>query len=188
MRQGLPFTVYSFIMLFICGILPLLGILVLNLIILCAIKSSKKNKKQAKKHVSQKKRRLATKHLQGESPAAQADVSTIPAARIKSGTDHVHNENDVNINIAGDNKKANQEKQLTIMTVVMTTAFFFCITPYYARALFLVIDMPKSITRRWINVLARILILLNSAINFFIYVMTGSKFRSDLVTFFSIKR
>ena len=50
------FTVFCFVMLFIAGGLPLLGILIMNLITVCVIKSPKRKKKQRRPHSSQKRR------------------------------------------------------------------------------------------------------------------------------------
>ena len=189
---------YSFFVLFISGILPLFGILVMNLIILCAIKPKKSKKRQAKNRATQKRSRLGsvshTETSQMDSADGDSAISTISRSgsilRSNLETDPICGVDEVDISVrqAGGKGKEKTEKQLTMMTVVMTTAFLVCVTPYYIRTLLLaLVDVQNRIVIDWTNTVARILIVFNSAINFFIYIATGSKFRSDLVNLFRVK-
>ena len=179
----------------------------MNLIILCGIRSSTKNKKQVKKRDAQKSR-VATitiypSHVQTEkttisTPAAsiapgtdpvcssddvsismkqgrrnekypkltmkcasqkrcqlatvsqiidsrldsrdiQTEMKTIskPIANFTPGTKPCSSTDDTDLGTKHDRRKEKLQKQMTLMTVVMTTAFLFCITPFYIRALFL---------------------------------------------------
>ena len=79
-----------------------------------------------------------------------------------------------------------REKQLTVMTVVTTLAFLICIMPVHIFKLaVLVTGRNNSIHTNvtlWARMIRYNLMVLNSGINFFLYTMTGSKFRSDLMT------
>ena len=191
------FNVFSFVMLFIAGGLPFLGILIMNLVIVCVIKPTKRKKKQRKHRGSQKKRRLAhTPEIielkclpKTYCSDGQPEISTItePTASIGPVTSPVCNMDDVNISINEDRNKISKiQKQLTIMTVVMTAVCFFCITSYYSRAVMGVVRVENCI-KDWIHLLGRLLLVFNSTINVFIYIMTGSKFRSDLITVLCMK-
>ena len=179
---------YRMISLFISGILPLFGILIMNLIILCVIKSSKRSKKkQPRKRNSSK--RWAVSEASTSTSHHHTELSTISSLHDKALGHGECAVDDVDIRIKQDSKTVKRENQLTAMTVVMTVAFFICVAPYYVRAwLGASPYLGNVIVRSWASVIVRNLLLLNSAINFFLYAMSGSKFRSDLMTLFQIKR
>ena len=83
-------------------------------------------------------------------------------------------------------KDNNKERQLTIMTVVTTIALLLLTLPKYAhQVVFMNIDWTISGHRS--AFVTHALYILNSGINCFLYVMTGSKFRSDLRTLLQCK-
>ena len=307
-------TVYSFIMLFFRGILPLLGILIMNLVILCAIKSQKRRTTAVVSHykVLDSQRNLADGQIEmsiistsaggitpqanpassveetaistdpasivpeiatspdpacsaeetvispnpicsaqeiaistnpvcivpeiaispnpvcsveeiaihpnpassveetaiSTNPASSAEeiaISSNPACSVEEFTisniskltankpepNPVCSVDDVDIIITQERKIKNNQKQLTIMTVVRTTATFcvLCVTPFLLRSFYVyfAFQVQQNTVKDCINVVSLNLTALNSATNFFIYFMTGSKFRSDLMTLFSMK-
>ena len=190
-----PRQVYMRVMFIINGVLPLSGILIMNLIILCAVKSSKKITRQpSKKRNMHKNPTLNTGSQRtpgDQDPQIPNNVptggpNTVPPEQLALDT------KDVDIKINNNQMATKREKLLTVMTVVMTMAFFVCASPSYVRIL--VFDIVgwqnpalTETVKAWTAVLAHCLFLLNSAINFYIYVMTGSKLRSDLKMLFHLK-
>ena len=201
--------IYSIVTLFISGILPLFGILIMNLIILFAVKSSKFSwRKQLNKRGSKNSQRLRTSDERTRSTTLAASTSSDGTKAMSSlsstsvATDNmklsistmdISNCNDKSdIREKQMNNQQNKEKkrkeimnkrdmQLTVMTVVMTLTFLMCVPPYYLRSLvYNLLDPPRNIPanmiRFWITSVFANLMTLNSAINFFLYVMTGSKF------------
>ena len=169
----------------------------MNLIILCAIKSTKNAKKQSKKRGAQKRSRITKASSIDDQHTEIATISTAnDNAGSCSATMHTESDQtgtrtacsveDIDIKIKQDSKITKRERQLTTMTAVMTIAFFICVAPNYVRFAFPYIG--SNIVRSWVAIIARNLILLNSAINFFLYAVAGSKFRSDLMMLFRINR
>ena len=83
-----------------------------------------------------------------------------------------------------DQKQRAKERQLTVMTVVMTLAFFILTTPTFIHILLFRYYDPKSspemqIWYGWSGTVVVISNTLNSSINFFLYAFSGAKFRSD---------
>ena len=77
-----------------------------------------------------------------------------------------------------------RDRQLTVMTVAMTLAFFIFTAPTFIHLLLFRNYDPKSSPERqtshaWSGTVVMISNTLNSAINFFMYALTGSRFRSD---------
>ena len=226
--------IYSMLTLFISGILPLFGILIMNLIILCAVKSAKfswitrinrHSPKNSKRLSSSKERthfaRLAASTSGNVTDTTMSSLSSLPStlgdsreidiSTIEiSGHQHAStgtrspstDEPDFKVNPSTDNREKHlitdernkkresvmnkRDRQLTVMTVVMTLTFLVCVPPYYARSLvYLLLDSPTyeqvMLIRAWMSTVFTNLMTRNSAINFFLYVMTGSKFRADLM-------
>ena len=110
----------------------------------------------------------------------------------QSGVIPARNTDSVDVSVNQGRMISKREKQLTTMTVVMTTAFFLCIMPLYVHiTVFYFVDWRCDARLTailwWGSAIAHCLNVLNSAINFFIYVMTGSKFRADLMTLLHLK-
>ena len=89
-------------------------------------------------------------------------------------------------------KRSNTERQFAVMTVVLILSALCLTMPKYAHQLtFINIDWQSSaqmiITFGWSAVTTQELYILNNAINFFLYAMTGSKFRQDLRAMFQRK-
>ena len=85
-----------------------------------------------------------------------------------------------------------RERQLTIMTMVMTLACLVCIMPLHIMRMVLFLtgtnnSAHTNVTLIWLRTVFHNLSVFNSVINFFLYVFTGSKFRSDLMTLFHLK-
>ena len=233
-------VIYNVLTVFISGVLPLCGILIMNLIILCAIKSSVRiTKKQRSKKCGSYRQRIDTisqkidsKKLPGPADSHNIEMSmSSVSARVDPSTDgepacgvsdvdvtarhqaptegapacsvsdvdvivRHHPESDCvpacSVSDVDEGTKQQQEKmskrqkQLTIMTMAMTMAFVICVMPWYSvRVILLVNDWPLwgySSTLDLVTMVLHNLYVLNSAINFFLYAMAGSKFRSDLMT------
>ena len=78
----------------------------------------------------------------------------------------------------------NAENQLTIMLLLVTTLFLILLCPTYFRFIYLVfpkrdtpLDYAKSVL---IHIITAELYITNSGINFFLYCLSGKKFRDDL--------
>ena len=84
-----------------------------------------------------------------------------------------------------DQKERVRDRQLTMMTVAMTLAFFIFTAPTFIHLLLFRFHFdPKSSpeTQTLYDLSALVVLIantLNSSINFFLYTLTGSKFRSD---------
>ena len=197
-------SVYSMSSLILTGVLPLVAILVMNIIIVFSIKLAKRNVAEHKKYrktSAKKKIRTTSEKYElhpsvvttaicetdsSESGNAQSSVATIShtvsAAQVEqsscempaTGTTSDHQER----------KMKKRERQLTVMTVVMTLVFFFLTIPRHVKAFvflgFMNADFDMLVAYSWTSIAAHILYTANSAINVFVYVMTGSKFRGDL--------
>ena len=78
----------------------------------------------------------------------------------------------------------NAENQLTIMLLLVTTLFLILLLPTYIRfiyAAFVISDTPyKYATTMFIFEFSYKLYVTNSGINFFLYCLSGQKFRNDL--------
>ena len=147
--------IYSIVTLFISGILPLFGILIMNLIILFAVKSSKFSwRKRLNKRGSKNSQRLRTSDERTRSTTLAASTSSDGTKAMSSlsstsvATDNmklsisamdISNCNDKSdIREKQMNSQQNKEKkrkeimnkrdrQLTVMTVVMTLTFLICV-------------------------------------------------------------
>ena len=80
------------------------------------------------------------------------------------------------------------ENQLTTMLLLVTTLFLILLLPTYIRfiyAAFLISDtLYKFATSLFLFEISYKLYLTNSGINFFLYCVSGQKFRNDLKEFF----
>ena len=76
------------------------------------------------------------------------------------------------------------EKQVTIMLVLVTTLFLLLLCPTYCRFIFLVfvkLDTPVEYAKAILFFhVTSLLYISNSGINFFLYCISGKKFRNDL--------
>ena len=202
--------VYSMLTLFFSGVLPLFGILIMNLIILCVIKSSKfskvkqsRNKRQI--NSSSKTANMHNKTIENRKPniavidkTDKLGTSAICVHDVDLEESNTASKREKQLSTKQFNKKTKREqmmtardRQLTVMTVVMTMAFLMCVPPCYLRAvLFFFLKSlsydDMSPIRALVSVVTDNLLMLNSVINFFLYVMTGSKFRSDLTALFRL--
>ena len=174
---GYASAIYHMSKIVLSGVLPLVAILTMNLTILCAVKSSQRQQKclSAEQHRSMN---TISSSISGNPDQRSQAIST----------------DDVNLAIAHhqDHKISKTERQLTVMTVVLTLSFLCLTIPKYAHQLaFINIDWQSSpqmvIVFGWSGTITSELHTINSAINFFLYVMTGSKFREDLKTMFQCK-
>lgn len=160
----------------ISGVIPFFAILTMNLMILCAVKSSRKQKKR---HAGRKHHNATISHISKKSdPRREVCRKDDIKAEI---TEHQ------------DDKMSKIEWQLTVMTMVVTLTFLFLTVPKYAQQVaFINIDWQSSfqglVHFGWSALVTQQLYMLNSAINFFLYIVSGSKFRSDLKTLFKCTR
>ena len=79
----------------------------------------------------------------------------------------------------------NAENQLTIMLLLVTTLFLILLCPTYFRFIYLVFakrDTPLDYAKSMIIFqISGALYITNSGINFFLYCISGKKFRNDLM-------
>ena len=89
-------------------------------------------------------------------------------------------------------KLKNSEKQIFILLLLVTFAFLILTTPGYAMILYVnFVDYtksPKSFAEYYlIYNIGQKTYYTNYGINFFLYVISGQKFRSDLINIFKLK-
>ena len=82
------------------------------------------------------------------------------------------------------NKMKNTEKQLTIMLLLVTTLFLILMIPTYIRFLYTTF-IPRDTPTKYANLMffyhvSHKLYHTNNGINFFLYCISGQKFRNDL--------
>ena len=122
-----------------------------------------------------------------------SDVAAVAGQHQASDAVHARSVNDVDKRTKWkqQGKMSKREQQLTVMAMAMTLAFLLCVMPLYvARLMFVVLSWgnadvaaaDKKVALMWGKMVLHNLYMLNSAINFFLYAMAGSKFRSDLIT------
>ena len=182
------YTAYQMSKLFFSGLLPFLGILTMNIIILCVVKSGDKSKKQSSAQVQ-------ISNVSSTSSAmtiTSADDSMVNIEirdefrNTQSPDTNAGKEARVNLGMTHNNQQRRREMQLTLMTVLMSCMFLCLTMPKYVHQLiFININWSGSadtiVTFGWSASITSQLLLFNSAINFYLYAMAGSKFRSDLV-------
>ena len=87
-------------------------------------------------------------------------------------------------------KIRSSEKQITAILLLVAFSFFILITPMYAFIVYsMVVDYTKSpydfaVFYLFYNVMHK-LFYTNNAINFFLYVISGKRFRTDLISLFT---
>ena len=169
-------AIYHMSKVVLSGVVPLVAILTMNLTILCAVKSSQ----HQQKHLSAQQHQTTKCGALNDCADPDQSGQVISKDEVKPAT-------------AGNQQnRSNTERQLTIMTVVLTLTFLCLTMPKYAHQFtFTNIDWQHSpemvITFGWSAMTTQELYILNHAINFFLYVMTGSKFRQDLRAMFQCK-
>ena len=168
--SGYASVIYHMTKVILSGVIPFFAILTMNLMILCAVKSSRKQKKR---YAGRKHHNFTISHISKNSD------SRIEVCR----------EDDVKVDVTGrqDDKMSLIEWQLTVMTMVVTLTFLFLTVPKYAQQVAFIniywLNSCQGLVRFGRSALVtQQLYMLNSAINFFLYIVSGSKFRSDLKT------
>ena len=198
-------SVYSLSSLILTGVLPLVAIFIMNIIIIFSIKSAKRKmavhkkyrKTSAKRNISSSFDKYESHHSVGKTQISEINSSeseeaesplptishTVSAAQVKPSpckmpaarTSSEHQER----------KMKKRERQLTMMNVVMTAVFFLLTMPRHVKTFVFLgwydAEPHMLVAYSWTSIVAHNLYTLNSAVNFFVYVMTGSKFRGDLV-------
>ena len=86
-----------------------------------------------------------------------------------------------------------RDRQLTLMTVAMTLAFFICKAPTFIHLVGFYYYDPQSSPEMqnlygWSSTVVMILNTLTSAMNFIMYALTGSKFLSDFKNLICFQR
>ena len=176
---GLIETIYDMVNFVVVGLLPLLAIFTMNLIILFVVKSSK-NAWSGQKYVKPQQKN----HPTGSKKNTDTDkISTI----CKSEETEVHWSNN-----GKHSKMSKLERQLTVMSLVMTFAFTCCTIPRHAHTMLLIRMDYKSSPQKfstfiWSGASTNALYILNSAINCFLYCISGAKFRADIAKLFCRK-
>ena len=234
-RGDLASVIHGMAGLVLNGVVPLVGILVMNLMILYVIKSSKyafgKQKKAKKYFKNISSVSDSVDMTTGATVETSVDTKAIPQAvdyedsmittpdSSKTRESHVvstdHTEtssvksiktepsqsdmvNHSKMSKAATTSKmqhgqSQRERQLTMMTMVVTLAFLVCTLPKFVHILiFRNIEYQSSPMRKivfaWSGFMSQNLNTLNSAINFYMYVLTGSKCRSDLKNLFTCRK
>ena len=209
-------TIYGISVLFLNGVLPLASILVMNLIILFTFRSSKdafRKLRKAKKYYKQTKETISTAsgrvdiletpddmlnsggnikldildHPVSASCASRSETRHSQSQPVAAGTD-THTSASSTMT-----SHSQRNTQLTIMTVTMTLAFLVCMMP---KSLLILIsnkiEFQSSASKEIVFLVSlriiQMLSTLNSAINFYIYILTGSKFRADCRNLFCSRR
>ena len=90
-------------------------------------------------------------------------------------------------------KMQNTERQIYIMLLLVTFGFLILLTPAYAFYLYQMFydydKSPYAFAGFYLyNSVSQKAIYTNNGINFFLYVMSGKKFRTDLVNLFKIRK
>ena len=89
-------------------------------------------------------------------------------------------------------KTSNTEKQIFIILLLVAFSFFILITPFYAFHLYIefvdFMESPKAFAEFFLFYqIMHKMYYTNNAINFFLYVISGQKFRKDLINLFKWK-
>ena len=211
----LGYIIHSVVGLLVNGVLPLVSILVMNLMILYTIKSSKaafgKQTKTTKYHTETKERipsvsgTIDMLEMTDETTVTSGYITTCTpsaagtTASATFSTDTRHGQSNLEVDHAGKHTSAShslarqsrtqRDRQLTVMTVAMTLAFLLCTVPLLVHvAVWRNIEYQSSARRQVMFQLTGCIVntlgTLNAAINFYMYILTGSKFRSDLKKLF----
>ncbi len=175
-------TFYFWVSMAINYILPFLCLLVMNSCIIHAIKSSVKAASKRTKPLSK---------IQNESKGdfSQKEVnSALGKRREFSSTLEEATET-----IEPRRKLGNSEKQIYIILLLVTFAFLILSTPSYAFFFYtrVVKFIPTPFTLGLFYLCQQIAhktFFVNSSINFFLYVLSGSKFRQDVLNLFPCHR
>ena len=171
---------YSIINLAVNAVLPFVGIVVMNTVIMLGVKSSTKSVMSKYEHSSHSTD-LSVISASGRNPDLAGNVTeNRPAA----SSDIPNSE----IALPKPAKMSSREKQLTIMTVTMTMVFVLCTMPRYATyaaQLMYMANPSDGNVLRLAGLVSHTLYVTNSACNFFLYIISGSKFRADLKDMFT---
>ena len=171
----LGYVIHSMVGLLINGVLPLVIILVVNLMILYTIKSSKAafgKRKKTKEYHTQARERITS--VSGTKDILEmTDDTTVTSGELSVVS----------------RSRSQRERQLTVMTVAMTLAFLLCTMPMHVfGVVWTNIEYQRSVRMQIMfeltGCIVQSLVTLNCAINFYLYILTGSKFRSDLKMLF----
>ena len=208
-RSRVGYTIYSISMLFFNGALPLVGILVMNLMIFFKIKSSKNafGKPRKTKKCYKQTKEIITAASGSVDISKITDDIVIPGGDIKldfldhavaatstseSETRHSQLQSvatNIDTETSAPRSHSQRNQQLIIMTVTMTLVFLFLAMPKFVFILtFRSINFQSSATQQIVfavsTQIALSLVTSNSTINFYIYTLTGSKFRADFKKLF----
>ena len=91
-----------------------------------------------------------------------------------------------------DHKMKNTEKQISITLHLITFCFIFLTTPAHLFTLYALLvknDTPRMFAGYYLfKHVSQKMLLTNNGINFFLYITSGQKFRTDLLKLFQCKR
>ena len=91
------------------------------------------------------------------------------------------------------NQIKSSEKQIIAILLLVVFSFFILITPFYAFIVYsMVVDYTKSpydfaVFNLFYHVMHK-MFYTNNAVNFFLYVISGNRFRTDLINLFQYKK
>ena len=102
----------------------------------------------------------------------------------------VHNRSQLSSHLGNRNV---QERQVTVMLLVVSSAFVVLVLPFEIRDIVLLFTKPSvnlaEAARAFLTFcVTYTLVYLNSCVNFFLYLLSGPKFRNDLKTLFGCKK
>ena len=175
-KANLLATIYDMVNFVVVGLLPLLAIFIMNIMILFVVKSSK-NVWSGQKYIKPQQKNHPDP-VESEENIGADKISTI----CKSGKTEAQNKA----------KYSKLEKQLTLMCLVMTFAFTCCTIPRHVHTMRLIRMDYENAADKFMSILwpgstANVLYIMNSAINCFLYCISGAKFRADVVKLFCRK-
>ena len=177
--------------LFIPSFMPLAAILIMNILIIVAIKSDKyliylRDDSSRSGTALSGTKKTATGTSKANKQEDMTERADGQLTKIATGANTVSVISTTNNQ---EERRKRWERQLTIMTIVMTTAFMICILPSFIHDPVFSNSFPHVPCRTpqlrlafpWSEMITQNLLAFNSAINFFVYVVSGSKFRKDLM-------
>ena len=192
------YAVHGITGLFLYGLFPLVAILLLNVIIMYYLKSSGNAFEKFKKDDQE-----CSTNVQTEQSEISSDITnneTLPKHKragenctpVMNVSEEFHNQFKSQMCHYKDQleqKRRIRDRQLTIMTVAMTLAFFiFNVSLFVYIAIFRNVETKNSPQMQtwfgWCITVIHISSTLNCTTNLFMYIITSSKFRSDLKKLF----
>ena len=192
-------TIYNWVNIFLGSIIPFSGLLTMNGLIIFTIKRRGKYL-QTKQPNSQDQQGKSGQHNPGFEAEQETEMGDNPSS--KSSVAISMTKTSISTSKSSKSNKSTKESsssqssrdnQLTIMLLLVTFTFLLLTLPQYARYLVAILWNYTASPQDYANyfLIAHVtnkMFYLNSACNFFLYCLSGTKFRQDLISLFMQKK